>query len=46
MMTHLLVGEYEKDGVAELVLSEHAHQLLSRLSHTLTIVRIDHEDQT
>lgn len=46
VMTHLLVGEDEKDGVTKLVLIEHAHQLLSRLSHTLAIVRVDHEYQT
>lgn len=42
----LLVGEDEKDGVTQLVLGEHTHQLLARLTHTLAIVRVDHEDQT
>mmetsp|Transcript_37923 Transcript_37923/g.88757 ORF Transcript_37923/g.88757 Transcript_37923/m.88757 type:complete len:225 (-) Transcript_37923:6-680(-) len=40
----LLVGEDEQDGLAKLVLVEHAVQLVPRLAHTVTIVRIDDED--
>jgi len=40
----LLVGEDEEVGVAELILIKHALELLTGLGYTLTIVRIDHED--
>jgi len=42
----LLVGEDEKDGVAELVLGEHLVELVVGLGDTLTIVGVDHEDET
>ena len=40
----LLVGEDEEEGVAQLVLVQHTVQLLTRLGHTLAIVRVDDED--
>jgi len=42
----LFVGEHEEDGVTELVLSEHLVELVVCLGDTLTIVGIDHKDQT
>jgi len=42
----LLVGKDEKDGVAELILSEHLVELVVGLGDTLTIVGIDHKDET
>ena len=40
----LLVGEDEEVGVAELILIEHALELLTSLGHTLAIVGVDDED--
>lgn len=42
----LLVGENEEQGVAELVLVEHALELLAGLRNTLSVVRVDDEDDT
>jgi hypothetical protein len=42
----LLVGEDEEEGVAELVLIEHALELLTGLGYTLAIVGIDYENNT
>merc|ERR1712159_594229 len=36
----LLVGEDEEDGLAELVLVEHAVELVARLAHAVAIVRV------
>merc|ERR550525_1992423 len=41
----LLVGEDEKDGVAQLLLSEHLVELLAILFDTLTIVGVDDVDE-
>ena len=43
---HLFVGEDEEDGVAQLVLLEHAMQLVARLADALAVVRVDDEDET
>jgi hypothetical protein len=43
--THLLVGEDQENGVAELVLREHAVQLLPSLAHTFAIVAVHHKDE-
>lgn len=40
----LLVGEDEQQGIAQLVLVEHALKLLARLGHTLAVVGVDDED--
>lgn len=40
----LLVGEDEEKSVPQLVLVEHALQLLAGLDHTVTIVAVDDED--
>jgi hypothetical protein len=40
----LLVGKHEQQRVAQLVLVEHALQLLARLRHTLPVVGVDDED--
>ena len=40
----LLVGENEEEGVTELILVEHALQLLAGLRDTLPVVGVDHED--
>jgi hypothetical protein len=42
----LLVGKHEQHSVPELVLGEHAGQLLSCLTDTLAIVTVNHEDET
>lgn len=42
----LLVGENQKNGISELVLVQHALQLLTSLDDTVTIVGIDDEDDT
>lgn len=42
----LLVGEDEKEGVTELVLVEHALELLTGLDNTVAIVGVDDEDDT
>ena len=41
----LLVGEDEEDGVAQLVLVEHAVHLVARGVHAVTVVGVDHEDE-
>jgi len=42
----LLVGEDQKDGISQLILVQHALQLLSGFNNTITIVAIDNEDDT
>jgi len=42
----LLVGEDKKNGVPELILVEHALELLASLDDTVTIVAVDDEDDT
>jgi hypothetical protein len=42
----LLVGEDQEKGVPELVLVQHALQLLAGLDNTITIVAVNHEDDT
>lgn len=42
----LLVGEDKEDGIPQLVLVEHALQLLTGLDDTVTIVAVDDEDDT
>lgn len=43
--SYLLVGEDEEHGLPELVLGQHAHQLVPGLAHALAVVRVHHEDQ-
>jgi len=40
----LLVSEDEEEGVAELILIEHALKFLTGLGYTLAIVGVDHKD--
>ena len=42
----LLVGKDQEHGVPELVLIEHALQLLAGLDNTIAIVAVDDEDDT
>ena len=42
----LLVGEDQEESISELVLVEHALQLLTSLDNTVTIVAVDDEDDT
>jgi len=42
----LLVGEHEKGGVAELVLTKHLLELFCGLADAITIVAVHHEDET
>jgi hypothetical protein len=42
----LLVGEDQQKSIPQLILVEHALQLLSGLNNTVTIVRVDNEDDT
>jgi hypothetical protein len=42
----LLIGKDKKEGVAQFVLVQHALKLLTGLRHTLTIIRIDHKDDS
>jgi len=42
----LLVGKDQEERVAQLILVEHALQLLTSLGYTLAIVRVDHENDT
>ena len=42
----LLVGENQEEGIAELVLVQHALQLLTGLDNTVPIVAVNHEDDT
>lgn len=42
----LLVGKDQQEGITELILVEHALQLLAGLRDTLAIVRVDHENDT
>lgn len=42
----LLVGENQEKGVPELVLVQHALQLLASLDDTVPIVAVNHEDDT
>lgn len=41
----LLIGEHEEDGVAQLVLIQHAVQLVAGLANAIAIIAIHHEDQ-
>jgi hypothetical protein len=41
----LLVSEHKQHGVAQLVLVQHAVQLIACLPDTVAIVRVHHEDQ-
>ena len=41
----LLVGEHQERGVAELVLVEHAVQLVAGLAHAVAVVGVDDEDE-
>ncbi len=40
----MLVGENQKNGISELILVQHALQLLTGLNNTVTIVAINNED--
>lgn len=40
----MLVGKNEQERIAQLVLAEHALQLLAGLVHTVTVIGIDNED--
>lgn len=42
----LLVGEDQEESISQLVLVEHALQLLTSLDNTVTIVAVDDEDDT
>ena len=42
----LLVGEDQEESISQLVLVEHALQLLTGLDDTVTIVAVDDEDDT
>lgn len=42
----LLVGENQEQGIPELILVQHALQLLAGLDNTVPIVAVDHEDDT
>ena len=42
----LLVGEDQEESVPQLVLVQHALELLTRLNNTVTIVAVDDEDDT
>ncbi len=42
----LLVGKDQEDGVAELILVEHALEFLASLDDTVTIVAVDDEDDS
>ena len=42
----LLVGEAQQHRVAQLVLVQHAMQLVARLADAVAIVTVHHEDQT
>ena len=40
----LLVGKDKQEGITQLVLVEHAVELLARLRYTLAIVRVNNEN--
>ena len=42
----LLVGKHQEQGIPELVLVQHALQLLAGLDNTVPIVAVHHEDDT
>ena len=42
----LLVGEDQENGIPQLILVEHALELLTSLNNTVTIVGVDDEDDT
>jgi len=42
----LLVGKDKEESVAELILVQHAQKLIAGLIDTITIVRVDHENDT
>jgi len=42
----LLVGENQENRISELILVQHALQLLSGLNNTVTIIAINNEDDT
>jgi hypothetical protein len=43
--TYLLVGKHQEDSIPELILSQHPHELLTGLIHTLSVIAVHHEDQ-
>lgn len=42
----LFVGKDEKGSIAKLVLVQHLHKLRTSLDNTITIIRVDNEDDT
>lgn len=42
--TYLFVGKDQEDGVPQLVLGQHPHQLLARFIHSFPIVAVHHKD--
>lgn len=42
----LLVGEDQQQSITKLVLVQHALQLLTSFGDTLTVIRVNHEDDT
>jgi hypothetical protein len=42
----LFVGKYEEESIAKFIFIEHALQLLAGFRNTLTVVRVDYEDDT
>lgn len=42
----LLVGKDQENGIPQLILVKHALQLFPSLNNTVTIIAVDHEDDT
>ena len=45
-MSYLFVGEDKKHRISELVFGQHSHEFLSSLADTLSVVGVDHKDQS
>jgi len=42
----LFVGKNQEQGIAQLILVEHSLELLTCLNNTISVIRVDHEDDT
>lgn len=42
---HLFICKHEQHGISQLILSQHSHQLLLRLTHSLSVITVHYKDE-
>lgn len=42
---HLFICKHEQNGISQLILSQHSHQLLLRLTHSLSVITVHYKDE-